>query len=170
LRPARLLRHTDLDLFNIGAGFVDLARERLRTAGLRVTRPRLAVLAEVAAHPHADVEAIGAGARARLGSLSTQAVYDVVHALTAAGLLRRIEPAGSPARFELDRGDNHHHLVCRRCRQIVDVDCAIGRAPCLRASDDAGYLVDEAEVTYWGLCTNCQAVRESTSLASTSRR
>jgi Fur family transcriptional regulator, stress-responsive regulator len=147
---------------------VDLARERLRTAGLRVTRPRLAVLAEVAAHPHADVEAIGAGARARLGSLSTQAVYDVVHALTAAGLLRRIEPAGSPARFELDTGDNHHHLVCRLCRQIVDVDCAIGRAPCLQASDDAGYLVDEAEVTYWGLCTSCQAVREPTSLASTS--
>jgi Fur family transcriptional regulator, stress-responsive regulator len=147
---------------------VDLARERLRTAGLRVTRPRLAVLAEVAAHPHADVEAIGAGARARLGSLSTQAVYDVVHALTAAGLLRRIEPAGSPARFELDTGDNHHHLVCRLCGQIVDVDCAIGRAPCLQASDEAGYLVDEAEVTYWGLCTSCQAVREPTSFASTS--
>jgi Fur family transcriptional regulator, stress-responsive regulator len=147
---------------------VDLARRRLRAVGLRVTRPRLAVLAEVAAHPHADVEAIGAGARARLGSLSTQAVYDVVHALTAAGLLRRIEPAGSPARFELDTGDNHHHLVCRLCRQIVDVDCAIGRAPCLQASDDAGYLVDEAEVTYWGLCTSCQAVREPTSLANTS--
>jgi Fur family transcriptional regulator, stress-responsive regulator len=136
---------------------VDLARRRLRAVGLRVTRPRLAVLAEVAAHPHADVEAIGAGARARLGSLSTQAVYDVVHALTAAGLLRRIEPAGSPARFELDTGDNHHHLVCRLCRQIVDVECAIGRAPCLQASDDAGYLVDEAEVTYWGLCGACQA-------------
>jgi Fur family transcriptional regulator, stress-responsive regulator len=149
---------------------VDLARRRLRAVGLRVTRPRLAVLAEVAAHPHADVEAIGAGARARLGSLSTQAVYDVVHALTAAGLLRRIEPAGSPARFELDTGDNHHHLVCRLCRQIVDVECAIGRAPCLQASDDAGYLVDEAEVTYWGLCTSCQAVREPTSLTSTSRQ
>jgi Fur family transcriptional regulator, stress-responsive regulator len=138
---------------------VDLARRRLRAVGLRVTRPRLAVLAEVAAHPHADVEAIGAGARARLGSLSTQAVYDVVHALTAAGLLRRIEPAGSPARFELDTGDNHHHLVCRLCRQIVDVECAIGRAPCLQASDDAGYLVDEAEVTYWGLCAACQAAQ-----------
>lgn len=138
------------------------ADDRLRAAGLRVTRPRLAVLAEVAAHPHADVEAIGAGARARIGSLSTQAVYDVVHALTEAGLLRQIEPAGSPARFEIQTGDNHHHLVCRACHEIVDVECATGQAPCLQASDDAGYLVDEAEVTYWGLCTACQATREPT--------
>jgi Fur family ferric uptake transcriptional regulator len=133
------------------------ADDRLRAVGLRVTRPRLAVLAEVASHPHANVETIAIGARARLGSLSTQAVYDVVHALTGAGLLRRIEPAGSPARFEIATGDNHHHLVCRQCHEIVDVACATGEAPCLEASDDAGYLVDEAEVTYWGLCTACQA-------------
>jgi len=148
---------------------VDQASRRLRAAGLRVTRPRLAVLAEVTAHPHGDVEAIGAGARTRLGSLSTQAVYDVVHALTEAGLLRRVEPAGSAARFELDTGDNHHHLVCRVCGQIVDVECAVGRAPCLEASDDAGYVIDEAEVTYWGVCGDCQAARERTTSTSTSQ-
>jgi Fur family transcriptional regulator, stress-responsive regulator len=131
----------------------------LRAAGLRVTRPRLAVLAEVASQPHADVQTIATAARARLGSLSGQAVYDVVHALTDAGLLRRIEPAGSPARFELATGDNHHHLVCRACQEIVDVACTTGEAPCLQASDDAGYLVDEAEVTYWGLCAACQAAQ-----------
>jgi Fur family ferric uptake transcriptional regulator len=131
--------------------------DQLRASGLRVTQPRLAVLAEVAAHPHADVETITRGARARLGSLSTQAAYDVVHALTDAGLLRHIEPAGSPARFELATGDNHHHLVCRACGQIVDVACATGEAPCLRTDVDAGYLVDEAEVTYWGLCATCRA-------------
>jgi Fur family transcriptional regulator, stress-responsive regulator len=135
---------------------VTLGRAELRSAGLRVTRPRVAVLAEVDAHPHTGADAIAAGARARLGSLSMQAVYDVLHALTAAGLLRRIEPAGSVARFEVQTGDNHHHLVCRSCGAIVDVECAVGPAPCMRASDDAGYLVDEAEVTYWGLCPDCQ--------------
>jgi Fur family ferric uptake transcriptional regulator len=159
------MRESNLDLFKIGDD-VDQASDRLRTVGLRVTRPRVAVLAEVAARPHSDVETIGAGARARLGSLSMQAVYDVLHALTEAGLLRRVEPAGSAARFEVDTGDNHHHLVCRRCQRMVDVECAIGRAPCLQASDDAGYLVDEAEVTYWGLCSSCQAVREPTPPAS----
>ena len=133
------------------------AADGLRAAGLRVTRPRLAVLAEVASHPHANVETIADGARARLGSLSIQAVYDVLHALTDADLLRQVEPAGSPARFELARGDNHHHLVCRACRDIVDVPCATGQAPCLQASNDAGYLIDEAEVTYWGLCAACLA-------------
>ena len=140
-----------------GVQGMEHADDSLRAAGLRVTRPRIAVLAEVASHPHADVETITGGARARLGSLSTQAVYDVVHALTDAGLLRRIEPAGSPARFELATGDNHHHLVCRACHEIVDVACATGEAPCLQASDDAGYLVEEAEVTYWGLCAACRA-------------
>jgi Fur family transcriptional regulator, stress-responsive regulator len=135
------------------------ADSHLRAAGLRVTRPRRAVLAEVAAHPHAAVETIAIGARETLGSLSTQAVYDVVHALTDAGLLRRIEPAGSPARFELATGDNHHHLVCRACGEIVDVACATGEAPCLQPNDDAGYLVSEAEVTYWGLCAACQSAR-----------
>ena len=144
------------------------AAEDLRAAGLRVTRPRLAVLAEVAAHPHADVETIATGARARLGSLSTQAVYDVLHALTAADLLRHIEPAGSPARFELARGDNHHHLVCRACHDVVDVPCATGEAPCLQASDDAGYLIDEAEVTYWGLCPACLAATAAATAPSAS--
>jgi Fur family transcriptional regulator, stress-responsive regulator len=139
----------------------------LRAVGLRVTRPRLAVLAEVTSHPHADVETIATGARARLGSLSTQAVYDVVHALTDAGLLRRIEPAGSPVRFELATGDNHHHLVCRACHAIVDVACVTGEAPCLQAGDDAGYLVDEAEVTYWGLCAACQPAPGTTTAAPT---
>lgn len=146
---------------------MERADDHLRAAGLRVTQPRLAVLAEVAEHPHAGVEAIAAGARARLGSLSTQAVYDVVHALTDAGLLRRIEPAGSPVRFEIQTGDNHHHLVCRACGAIVDVDCATGQAPCLAARDDAGYLVDEAEVTYWGLCLGCRATREAADLPAT---
>jgi Fur family transcriptional regulator, stress-responsive regulator len=142
-------------------------RAELRSAGLRVTRPRVAVLAEVREHPHSGADAIAAGARARLGSLSTQAVYDVLHALTDAGLLRRVEPAGSVARFEVQTGDNHHHLVCRTCGAIADVDCAVGPAPCMRASDDAGYVVDEAEVTYWGLCPNCQS-RDATPMASAS--
>lgn len=135
-------------------------RDALREAGLRVTQPRLAVLAEVHEYPHADVDAIAAGARERIGSLSTQAVYDVLYALTEAGLLRRIEPAGSPVRFELQTGDNHHHVVCRSCGAIVDVDCATGRAPCLHADGDTGYLIDEAEVTFWGTCPTCQ-VRNS---------
>ena len=128
----------------------------LRAAGLRVTRPRLAVLAEVQRHPHADVDEIAAGARKRIGSLSTQAVYDVLYALTGAGLLRRVEPAGSRARFELQSGDNHHHVVCRSCGAIADVSCATGRAPCLSSDDDTGYAIDEAEVTFWGTCPSCQ--------------
>ncbi|MGV0793820.1 Fur family transcriptional regulator [Mycolicibacterium sp. XJ1819] len=131
--------------------------DKLRAAGLRVTQPRLAVLAEVLAQPHADVETIAAGARRRIGSLSTQAVYDVLHALTRANLLRRVEPAGSPARFELQTGDNHHHVVCRKCGAIVDVDCATRQAPCLHTRTDTGYLIDEAEVTFWGICPDCQA-------------
>jgi Fur family ferric uptake transcriptional regulator len=142
--------------------------DHLRAAGLRVTRPRLAVLAEVAEHPHADVGAIATGALAQLGSLSTQAIYDVVHALTGAGLLRCIEPAGSPARFELQTGDNHHHLVCRACGAITDAACPTGQAPCLTAGDDAGYLVDEVEVTYWGLCPACQTNQGSSDLPATS--
>lgn len=140
---------------------MDDADDRLRAAGLRVTRPRLAILAEVASHPHADVEALAAGARTLLGSVSTQAVYDVLHALTTAGLVRRIEPAGSPARFEVATGDNHHHFVCRMCREIVDVPCGTGKAPCLEPDTHTGYLIDEAEVTYWGLCARCQAAAEA---------
>ncbi len=129
----------------------------LRDAGLRVTAPRLAVLAEVHAAPHSDVDTVVRAVRDRLGRVSTQAVYDVLRALTDAGLLRRIEPAGSPARYEARVRDNHHHVVCRRCGAIGDVDCATGAAPCLEASDPQGFLIDEAEVTYWGLCPACQA-------------
>lgn len=135
---------------------VTLWRNELRSSGLRVTKPRLAVLAEVSEHPHADVDAIAAGARKRIGTLSTQAVYDVLYALTAAGLLRRIEPAGSPARFELETGDNHHHLVCRSCGVITDVACVVGEKPCLHADHQTGYLIDEAELTFWGICPQCQ--------------
>lgn len=130
--------------------------ERLRAVGLRVTGPRLAVLAATAADGHPTVERIAAGARERLGSVSLQAVYDVVHALTAHGLVRRIEPMGHPARYEARVGDNHHHLVCRGCGAVTDVDCAVGHAPCLQPASDAGYLVDEADVTYWGLCPDCR--------------
>lgn len=130
----------------------------LRAASLRVTAPRLAVLAEVHAAPHSDVDSIASGARERLGRVSTQTVYDVLRVLTDAGLVRRVEPAGSPARYEGRVRDNHHHVVCRRCGAIDDVDCARGEAPCLHASETHGFLIDEAEVTYWGLCPSCQAV------------
>jgi Fur family transcriptional regulator, stress-responsive regulator len=132
----------------------------LRGASLRVTRPRLAVLEAVAGNPHADTDAISAAVRAAIGTVSTQAVYDVLHALTDAGLVRRIEPAGSPARFEMRVGDNHHHVVCRGCGAIADVDCAVGHRPCLEASDTRGFVIDEAEVTYWGTCPDCSS-RES---------
>jgi Fur family transcriptional regulator, stress-responsive regulator len=127
----------------------------LRGAELRVTRPRVAVLTAVHDHPHAVTETIIDAVRADLGEVSTQAVYDVLRALTAAGLLRRIEPAGSVPRYESRVADNHHHLVCRSCGAVEDVDCATGHTPCLTASDDHGYLIDEAEVTYWGLCPTC---------------
>jgi Fe2+ or Zn2+ uptake regulation protein len=130
--------------------------EQLRDASLRVTSPRVAVLTEVRAHPHADVETLTANVRSRLGSVSTQAVYDVLRALTQAGLIRRIEPAGSPARFEARVGDNHHHVVCRLCSDVGDIDCATGSAPCLEASNTNGFSIDEAEVTYWGICPACQ--------------
>lgn len=131
---------------------------RLRDAGLRVTAPRLAVLAAVREGSHATVEEIAVRARARAGSVSIQAVYDVLRALAQAGLARRIEPAGSPARFEARVGDNHHHLVCRVCGAVADVDCAVGHTPCLVPEDASGYLVDEADVTYWGICPTCQTI------------
>jgi Fe2+ or Zn2+ uptake regulation protein len=127
----------------------------LRAAALRVTRPRVAVLTAVYEHPHADTDSIIRVAREDLGEVSTQAVYDVLRALTAAGLVRRIEPAGSVARYESRVGDNHHHVVCRSCGAIADVDCAVGDAPCLTASDGRGYSIDETEVVYWGLCPAC---------------
>ncbi len=127
----------------------------LRDNGRRVTRPRLAVLAAVHAHPHADTESIIGLVRQDLGVVSHQAVYDVLRALTDAGLLRRFQPMGSVARYEPQTDDNHHHAVCRTCGAIADVDCAVGRAPCLTAADDAGYEIGEAEVIYWGRCPNC---------------
>jgi Fe2+ or Zn2+ uptake regulation protein len=134
--------------------------ELLRSRGLRVTRPRLAVLEVLDINPgHLDVEQITAKVRSRLDSVSVQAVYDVLGALSRAGLARRIEPAGSPARFERRAGDNHHHVVCRGCGEIADVDCAVGEAPCLDPSQAHGYELDEAEVTFWGLCPACQARR-----------
>jgi Fur family ferric uptake transcriptional regulator len=129
----------------------------LREAALRVTAPRRAVLSAVYEHPHADTETLLAAARARLGSVSHQAVYDVLRALTDAGLVRRIQPAGSVARYEARVGDNHHHLVCRSCGTVRDVDCAVGEPPCLTAVDDGGFAIDEAEVVYWGLCPACQS-------------
>jgi Fur family transcriptional regulator, stress-responsive regulator len=127
----------------------------LRDAALRVTAPRKAVLAAVHDHPHADTETLLAATRARLGSVSHQAVYDVLRALTDSGLVRRIQPQGSVARYEARVGDNHHHLVCRSCGAIVDVDCATGVAPCLTPSDDGGFVIDEAEVVFWGRCSAC---------------
>nr|WP_272955039.1 Fur family transcriptional regulator [Kribbella shirazensis] len=129
----------------------------MRTAALRVTRPRMAVLRAVHRHPHADTDGIIRATRDELPDVSHQAVYDVLRALADAGLVRRIQPAGSVARYEARVGDNHHHLVCRSCGTIVDVDCAVGHAPCLTASDDRGFVVDEAEVVYWGLCPTCAA-------------
>ncbi len=131
----------------------------LRGSSLRVTAPRLAVLAAVHAHPHADTDTVLREARASVGAVSHQAVYDVLRALTDAGLVRRIEPAGSLARYEARTGDNHHHVVCRSCGTIADVDCAVGGSPCLTASDDNGFVIDEAEVTYWGRCTPCLTAR-----------
>jgi Fur family ferric uptake transcriptional regulator len=129
----------------------------LRARGLRVTRPRLAVLEVLErSHGHLDVEQIAAQVRQRLDTVSTQAVYDVLSALSRAGLARRIEPAGSPARYESRVGDNHHHVVCRGCGEIADVDCAVGDAPCLTPSQAHGFVLDEAEVTFWGLCPACQ--------------
>ena len=128
---------------------------RLRTRGLRVTRPRLAVLDAVREQPHLDTKALISAARVRLGAVSHQAVYDVLAALVDTGLVRRIQPEGSGARYEARVGDNHHHVVCRSCGAITDVDCAVGPAPCLTASDDAGYAIDEAEVIYWGRCPRC---------------
>jgi Fur family ferric uptake transcriptional regulator len=128
----------------------------LRAANLRVTAPRLAVLAAVRELDHPDVEEVLQAARHRLGAVSTQAVYDVLRVFEDAGLVRRIEPAGSPARYEGRVGDNHHHLVCRHCGAVADVDCVVGHAPCLEPVSYAGFLVDEADVTFWGVCPDCQ--------------
>jgi Fur family ferric uptake transcriptional regulator len=132
-------------------------QQLLRESSLRVTRPRLAVLAAVHSHPHADTDSIIGAVRQELPAVSHQAVYDVLRALTAGGLVRRIQPSGSVARYESRVGDNHHHVVCRVCGSIADIDCAVGHVPCLTASDDHGFAIDEAEVTYWGTCPDCAA-------------
>ena len=130
----------------------------LREASLRVTSPRVAVLAAVHDHPHSDTDSVIGVVREDLGVVvSLQAVYDVLAVLTSAGLVRRIQPMGSVARYEARVADNHHHVVCRSCGAIADVDCAVGYTPCLTPADDAGYQIDEAEVTYWGLCPDCAA-------------
>ena len=128
---------------------------RLRSVSLRVTRPRLAVLEALRDHRHVDTDAVIALVRAELPTVSHQAIYDVLRALTEAGLVRRIQPAGATARYESRVGDNHHHVVCRSCGAIADVECAVGHAPCLAAPDDHGFVIDEAEVVYWGYCPDC---------------
>ena len=132
----------------------------LRDHGLRVTRPRIAVLEVLGEGGHFEVDEIASRVRGRLDTVSMQAVYDVLGALARVGLARRIEPAGSPALYERRVGDNHHHVVCRGCGAVGDVDCAVGEAPCLEPSNAHGFVIDEAEVTFWGLCPTCQASRE----------
>lgn len=131
--------------------------QQLRAAGLRVTGPRLAVLQAVARHPHAEADVIIAAVRETFGQVSHQAVYDSLNVLSERGVLQRIQPRGTFARYEARVGDNHHHLVCRTCGAIEDVDCAVGATPCLTPSHDHGYTIDEAEVIYWGTCSGCQS-------------
>jgi Fur family ferric uptake transcriptional regulator len=137
----------------------DDLQQMVRAAGLRATRPRVAVLTAVSRHPHADTETIIGAVRVELPTVSHQAVYDCLRAMTDAGLLRRIQPAGSVARYETRVRDNHHHVVCRSCGAIEDVDCAVGDTPCLTASDTHGYQIEEAEVVYWGVCDDCSTER-----------
>ena len=129
----------------------------LRQRGIQITAQRLAVLRAVSRQPHITAEAVAQMARSEIGAISLQSVYDALAVLVAEGLIRRIQPAGSPARFEDRVGDNHHHLICRICGRVVDIDCAIGAAPCLEALDHKGYEIDEAEVAYWGRCPDCLA-------------
>jgi Fur family ferric uptake transcriptional regulator len=140
--------------------------ELLRERGIQITAQRLAVLRAVAAGPHATADAVAESVRTAIGSISRQSVYDALAVLVAEGLIRRIQPAGSAARFECRVGDNHHHLICRTCGRMVDVDCAIGVAPCLTAADDKGYEIDEAEVIYWGRCPDCIATAQAPSPSS----
>ncbi len=129
----------------------------LRQHGIQVTAQRLAVLRAVSGEPHITADGVAEAVRMEIGAISLQSVYDALGILVAEGLIRRIQPAGAPARFENRVGDNHHHLICRACGRVVDVDCAVGAAPCLTPADDMGYALDEAEVTYWGRCPQCQA-------------
>jgi Fur family transcriptional regulator, stress-responsive regulator len=134
---------------------VSTAAEQLRERGIQVTAQRIAVLHAVSAQPHVTADVVADMARDDIGAISKQSVYDALAALVDAGILRRIEPAGSPARYETRVGDNHHHLVCRGCGGVLDVDCVLGEAPCLTAADASGFAVDEAEVTFWGTCPAC---------------
>jgi Fe2+ or Zn2+ uptake regulation protein len=141
----------------VGRDPADLLRQR----GIQVTAQRLAVLRAVSGEPHITADAVAEAVRAEIGAISLQSVYDALGVLVTEGLIRRIQPAGSPARFEDRVGDNHHHLICRICGRVVDVDCAVGKAPCLNAADDSGYEIDEAEVAYWGRCPDCLAKPEA---------
>jgi Fe2+ or Zn2+ uptake regulation protein len=145
----------------MSASQIPSTAEELRGAGLRVTAARVALLEAVRGGNHLGIEALASGVRERIGHVSLQAVYEALHALTAAGLVRRIEPAGSQPRFEGRVGDNHHHLVCRSCGLVADVDCAVGETPCLTAADDRGFVIDEAEVIYRGLCLDCSTALSS---------
>jgi Fe2+ or Zn2+ uptake regulation protein len=151
------------------AGSVDNA-VLLREHGLQVTAQRLAVLQAVADRPHSTAAEIAALVRSEIGAISLQAVYDALSTVTDKGLIRRIQPAGSPARYEGRTGDNHHHLICRACGGMVDVDCAVGAAPCLTPADSAGYEIDEAEVIYWGRCPDCVAAAPMSSRGSSGDR
>jgi Fur family transcriptional regulator, stress-responsive regulator len=142
----------------------------LRQHGVQVTAQRLAVLRAVSDRPHGTADDVAETARAEIGAISRQAVYDALGVLVDKGLLRRIQPAGSPARYEHRVGDNHHHLVCRTCGRVVDVDCAVGAKPCLDAADARGYEVDEAEVVYWGRCPECVAATSASSGGSSQVR
>jgi Fur family ferric uptake transcriptional regulator len=142
----------------------------LRRHGLQVTAQRLAVLRAVAAGPHGSADDVFTAVHAELGAVSRQAVYDALAALTEKGIVRRIQPAGSPARYETRAGDNHHHLICRGCGRMVDVDCAVGATPCLTAGDDSGYEIDEAEVIYWGRCPECVARRDRADGTTTTKQ
>jgi Fe2+ or Zn2+ uptake regulation protein len=137
------------------------AADLLRQHGIQVTAQRLAVLRAVTGRPHVTADGVAEVVRAEIGAISLQSVYDALGLLVSEGLIRRIQPAGSPARFEGRVGDNHHHLICRNCGRMVDVDCAVGSAPCLTAADDMGYAIDAAEVIYWGLCPSCSTTRKS---------
>ena len=133
------------------------AAELLRQHGIQVTAQRIAVLRAVSNHPHVTADSVAEAVRNEIGAISLQSVYDALSVLVEARLIRRIQPAGSPARFEDRVGDNHHHLICRTCGRMIDIDCAVGSAPCLTAADDKGYQIDEAEVVYWGRCPECLA-------------
>lgn len=156
------------DLGPVKAGVQNSLADGIRGAGLKVTAPRLAVMRALADAPHASADRIFGAVRLELPNTSLQAVYGVLTAFVAAGLVRKVEPAGSSALFERRVGDNHHHLVCTRCSIVHDVDCAIGSAPCLVPSDTAGFVVHSAEVTYWGLCPNCQAAIAAESVSTES--